>query len=283
MKRSASVFSSWSRLSAKPPDLSVLGMNPSIPGAVSDSGSGSSLGSGSGFGESAGGAGFRLHGRRKTGKLSARQQKLLEDILPAISLSVERNGRIRPWPPFGTDALNRPLWMEIGFGKGEHLALQAGTHPDVGFIGAEPFVNGIVALLSEIDKRGLENIRIYPDDARTLIGALPDASLERIFLLHPDPWPKSRHAKRRFINPENLASLARVMADGAELRLQTDHMGYARWALIHLTASSYFQWTAESIADWRDRPDGWPETRYEAKARKDGRSSVYLRFERLPR
>jgi len=174
------------------------------------------------------------------------------------------------------------VWLEIGFGAGEHLAWQAEAHPDVGLIGAEPFVAGMAKLLSKIEQAKLSNIRLYTEDARDILAALPPASLGRVFILFPDPWPKTRHHKRRLIQTETLDALARVMKPGAELRLATDDRGYLVWALERLMAHPRFQWIARSAADWRARPADWPETRYEAKAVKAGRVCTYLRFLRVP-
>jgi tRNA (guanine-N7-)-methyltransferase len=179
----------------------------------------------------------------------------------------------QPLPP-------APRWLEIGFGAGEHIAWQAAAAPDVTLIGCEVYRNGIAALLSQVERRGLGNIRIWPDDARLLIDRLPDASLARVFLLFPDPWPKARHAERRFVGPANLASLARVMQPGAELRVATDDPTYLRWVLDHLPVHPAFRWQVRGPADWRTRPADWPPTRYEEKALREGRRPAYLRFSR---
>jgi tRNA (guanine-N7-)-methyltransferase len=173
------------------------------------------------------------------------------------------------------------LWLEIGFGGGEHVASQARAHPDVGFIGCEPFVNGIAKLLRVIVEENLGNIRIWDQDAAELIEALPPQSIARAYLLYLDPCPKRRHRKRRFMSDQNLSSLARVMAPGAELRFATDIDDYAGWALARIMRSKAFRWTAERNADWRQPWIDWPGTRYEAKALREGRQPVYLTFERL--
>lgn len=174
----------------------------------------------------------------------------------------------------------RELWLEIGFGGGEHLASQARAHPDVGFVGVEPFVTGVARLLAEMTAGGLGNIRIFPDDARLLLPALPDGSLGRIFVLFPDPWPKKRHHKRRIVNPETVAEFARLLRPGGELRIATDDVGYARWILAACLAEPRLEWLAERAADWRERPADWPPTRYEQKALAAGRRPVYFRFRR---
>ncbi len=192
-------------------------------------------------------------------------------------LSVPRDGPVDPIALFD-DA--RDLWLEIGFGGGEHLAEQAASRPEIGFIGCEPFVNGVARLLAHIENRNLSNIRIFPDDVRLLLDRLPPASVERAFLLFPDPWPKRRHSGRRFIQAATLDRLARVMPAGALLRVASDDMGYIRWTLFHARRHPAFEWTARKAADWRSRPADWPPTRYEEKALTDGRNCVYLAFHR---
>ncbi len=174
------------------------------------------------------------------------------------------------------------VWLEIGFGGGEHLAWQAEANPDVGIIGCEPFINGVASLLKQIDDRGLDNIRIHANDARDLLETLPDACLDRVFILFPDPWPKARHHRRRIVAPATLEQLARIMRPGTELRLATDHADYGRWMLRHLIRHPAFRWRARRPADWRQRPEDWPATRYEAKAIAAGRACLYLSFERTP-
>lgn len=168
--------------------------------------------------------------------------------------------------------------LEVGFGGGEHLAAQARLHPQTGFIGCEPFENGVAKLLTQIRLQGLSNVRVHPDDARDILARLPDASLDVMFVLFPDPWPKFRHHKRRFIQSQSLDVIARVLKPGGELRVATDHPDYAQWALMHLIRDDRFEWAAQRAADWRVRPDGWVVTRYEQKAIAAGRSCVYLRF-----
>ena len=156
-------------------------------------------------------------------------------------------------------------------------------HGEVGLIGCEPFVNGLAGLCALIDDGGLANIRIHDDDARLLMDCLVEASIARLFLLFPDPWPKTRHHKRRFVNPATLDACARILADGAEMRIATDDMPYCRQMLEHLTRHHAFAWTARRPADWRTRPDDWPSTRYEAKARDQGRPPVFLIYRRVAR
>ena len=222
----------------------------------------------------------RFYGRRFGRKLRAGRRRLLNELLPTLQIA-SANGTLDPATLFENPP--KECCLEIGFGGGEHLAAQAVAHPDSGFIGCEPFVNGVARLLSEIDEKGLRNVRIYPDDARDLIDRLPSDCLDRVFLLFPDPWPKSRHVARRFISAENLDSLARVMRHEAEFRFASDEMEYVRWTLQHVLAHPAFEWTATKARDWRERPAGWSPTRYEQKALSDDRPCVYLRFRRLKR
>lgn len=216
-----------------------------------------------------------LYGRRLGRPLSAQQQHLVETLLPKIAVP-EGKIDLRVLFPGA-----RALALEVGFGGGEHLAAQAGAHPDHGYIGCEPFQNGVAKLLTQIDQAKLANVRLYPDDARDVLPRLPAQSLNAVFVLFPDPWPKLRHHKRRFIQTATLDELARVLIPGGEVRVATDHPDYARWALQHLMADIRFRWTAECAADWRVRPADWPQTRYEQKALKAGRACVYLRFLRV--
>ncbi|MGH6921790.1 MAG: tRNA (guanosine(46)-N7)-methyltransferase TrmB [Geminicoccaceae bacterium] len=174
------------------------------------------------------------------------------------------------------------MWLEIGFGGGEHLAAQAAAHPEVGLIGCEPYVDGVARLLARAEALDLENLRIVVDDARLLLQAPPDGCLERIFVLFPDPWPKTRHHKRRIVNPATAAQFARLLQPDGELRLATDDMGYARAMLLALLPVRDLAWLARGPSDWRVRAPDWPPTRYEEKAQSVGRRCVYLRFRRLP-
>lgn len=224
----------------------------------------------------------RSFGRRTGRSLRPTRRRLLEELLPEIRVPLDAAaGVLDPLSLFADppDA----VWLEIGFGGGEHLAAQAEACPAVGFIGCEPFVNGVASLLAQVDGRGLGNVRILDDDARLLLERLADASVARVFVLFADPWPKARHAKRRFVRPETLDALARVMADGAEFRFASDDMGHVRWALEQVLVHPAFDWPARGPADWRCPPVDWCETRYEAKARQAGRSCVYLTFRRRPR
>lgn len=222
-----------------------------------------------------------FYGRRRGRPLRAGQRERQTTLLPRLSFVLPRSGRLDPAGLFAEPP--REIWLEIGFGGGEHLAEQAELHPKIGFIGSEVFENGVAKLLGEAERRGLANIRLYPDDARPLLAALTPRSIARAFILFPDPWPKARHHKRRLIAPATLDRLAAIMTDGAELRLATDDSGYLSWMLDHATAHPAFSWTARRAADWRERPADWPATRYEEKARKAGRSPAFLRFARRPR
>ena len=201
---------------------------------------------------------------------------LAESLLPRLAITLPKKGPLDPKTLFPAPPAS--VWLEIGFGAGEHLAAQAEQHPRVGFIGCEVFENGVARLLGEIARRELDNIRIFADDARLLLDCLKPASIGRVFILFPDPWPKQRHHKRRLVAPATLDRLAGVMQLGAELRLATDDRGYLAWMLEHAAAHPDFVWTARRPADWRERTPDWPATRYEEKARAAGRSPAFLRF-----
>lgn len=223
-----------------------------------------------------------LYGRRQGRRLRTGQRELLSEGLETIAIPRPAEGeRIDPAGLFARPCA--AYWLEVGFGGGEHLAWQAARNPDVGLIGAEPFINGVVSLLGHVRRERLDNVRVLADDARALIDALPNSSIARAFVLHPDPWPKARHHKRRFVAAENLERLARVMVDGGELRLATDDLDYLDWMLEHSLASPHFQWLASGPDAWRDRPADWPVTRYEDKAVKEGRRSWRLAFRRRSR
>lgn len=212
-----------------------------------------------------------LYGRRKGPKLRGRQADLLQTLLPQLAWRADMVAN----PLQAFDDVD-DIWLEVGFGAGEHLYWQAQLNPRVGLIGAEPFENGVAKLLSKIADAPLANIRLHMGDAREIVEALPDASLGRVFVLFPDPWPKTRHHKRRFLQTEMLDALARVMKPGAELRFATDDKSLLPWILERLCAHPQFVWTAKSRADWLTRPADWPQTRYEAKAIKG--KPVFLRF-----
>ena len=218
---------------------------------------------------------LRSFGRRRGRKLSARQQHLLEAVLPRVALPVA--GPL----PASADLFAVPtsgLWLEIGFGGGEHLIWQANAHPDVGIIGCEVFEDGVVKALSAIELRGLTNVRLSTEDARELLRRLPEASLDRVFILFPDPWPKKRHVKRRLVNRSLFDQLARVVRPGGELRIGTDIADYLRTMLLAARGRLDFAWQVQGAQDWRARPADWPQTRYEAKAMREGRRCYFLRF-----
>jgi tRNA (guanine-N7-)-methyltransferase len=223
----------------------------------------------------------QFYGRRRGRPLRVGQRERQDHLLPRLSFALSEHGKLDPISLFPQP--RQDIWLEIGFGGGEHLAEQAERHRDVGVIGCEVFENGVAKLLAEIERRDLDNIRIFADDVRPLLAALPPCSISRVFILFPDPWPKPRHHKRRLVAPATLDRLAEIMTDGAELRLATDDPGYQSWMLEHLTGHPAFAWSARRPADWRDRPADWPATRYEEKARKAGRTPIFLRFKRRPR
>jgi tRNA (guanine-N7-)-methyltransferase len=229
-------------------------------------------------------ADVRSFGRRRGRKATTHQRQLLDELLPKVTIDA---GVLAAAQPEGlaslTSLCGKPgaeVWLEIGFGGGEHLLWQARNNPNVALIGSEPFEDGVVKVLTAIEDGGLDHVRLLADDVRPLLRALPDAALSRVFILFPDPWPKRRHRKRRLIQPEFLGELARVMRKGAELRFATDIGDYARTALLALYANAKFTWAAEAPADWRGRSDDWPATRYEAKAVRECRPRYYFRFER---
>lgn len=217
----------------------------------------------------------RLYGRRQGHKLRVGQQALVDQLLPTIE--VPRDG---PLDAAGLFGAARPLALEIGFGGGEHLAAQAAMHTGLGFIGCEPFLNGVVAALAHVREHGLGNVRLHMGDALDILERLPDASLERAWLLHPDPWPKARHAKRRFMNDGPIGLLARKLKPGGLFRFGTDHPVYCRWAMMVMRRAADFEWLAETPEDFLVRPADWPETRYEAKARRLGHEVWYFGYRR---
>jgi tRNA (guanine-N7-)-methyltransferase len=220
-------------------------------------------------------------GRRKGRPLRPRQAALIEYLLPRLALALDK-----PAPDALAAMFARPVdavRLEIGFGGGEHLIAQAGAHPRRGFIGCEPFVNGMAKILALIESGGYDNIRLHAGDALALLAWLPPASLEGIDLLYPDPWPKRRHWKRRFVQDRTVAMMARVLCGGGAFRFATDIADYAAWTLEHLARSPDFCWTAERAEDWRMPWDGFCPTRYEAKAKGQGRAACYLVFRRLAR
>ncbi len=217
-------------------------------------------------------------GRRSGKRLHSGQDRLFRELLPGLQVELPE-GTLDPAALF-PDSTSRII--EIGYGGGEHLARQARQHPEAGFIGCEVFSGGIAKLLQQIDEERLANIRLFTDDALKLLQKLPDASLDGAYLLYPDPWPKTRHHKRRFISPLTLGELARVLKPGTFFRFATDIEDYADWTLAHILRAPQFRFAPEEAAVWHEPYPGWEPTRYEEKARLAGRMrSFYLSFTRL--
>ncbi|MXP26950.1 tRNA (guanosine(46)-N7)-methyltransferase TrmB [Altererythrobacter indicus] len=218
----------------------------------------------------------RLYGRSQGRPLRKSQQELVEDLLPKISVPGE--GPITSERLFGQDT---PLHFEIGFGGGEHMANRADMLPDHGFIGCEPFLNGVVGALTHIRDMHLGNVRLHMGDALEVLSRIPDGALSFAYLLHPDPWPKARHAKRRMMNDGPVNMIAAKLKPGGEFRFGTDHPVYLRHALMIMRRhTDQFEWLAEGPESFQKRPGGWSETRYEAKARKQGHEVWYFRWKR---
>lgn len=253
----------------------------------------------------------RVYGRRQGPALSAVRQARLDKWLPQIEIKLsstdfgshdapkipqksplrtpqshfDNNDGPKDGPnTYPNDNLSlTDYWLEIGFGKGEHLAAQAEAHAKIGLFGCEPFLNGVSGLVDLVDEKALDNVRVFTDDARLLMDSFPDNSIGRAFILFPDPWPKARHHKRRIVSAGNIAALSRILKDGAELRIGTDHMEYCRWIMAHMLRAPDFVWLCESPENWQNRPDDWPPSRYEIKSLEQGRKSSYLRFIRRAR
>ncbi|HXQ50292.1 MAG TPA: tRNA (guanosine(46)-N7)-methyltransferase TrmB [Stellaceae bacterium] len=222
-----------------------------------------------------------LYGRRRGRALRSGQRQHLETTLPLLSFALPAQGAFDPRALFAAPVA--AIWLELGFGGGEHLAAQAEAFPEIGFIGAEVYANGVAKCLAEIERRQLANIRILMNDARPLVAALAEGSVARVFVLFPDPWPKERHKKRRLVARGFLDDVARAMADEGELRLATDDRDYAQAMLDLAGAHADFRPLAGVLRDRRDLPADWPPTRYEHKAIAAGRKPVYLRFLRRAR
>ncbi|MEO8141711.1 MAG: tRNA (guanine(46)-N(7))-methyltransferase TrmB [Sphingomicrobium sp.] len=220
----------------------------------------------------------RLYGRSIGHKLRVEQAALVETLLPQISVPAE--GELTPASLFGD---HRPLHLEIGFGSGEHLAYRADLLPDHGFIGCEPFINGVATALTHIRDRHLANVRLWMGDAIDVLRRLPDGSLSFVYLLHPDPWPKNRHAKRRMMNDGPLDLIAAKLRPNGEFRMASDHPVYLAHALMVMQRPRHrhhFQWLVDGPSDWLTYPGGWIETRYAAKARREGRTPHQFRYQR---
>jgi tRNA (guanine-N7-)-methyltransferase len=251
---------------------------------------------------------IRSYGRRWSKGLRGAREMALDEVLPQILIEDRDAGLVpacKDPASLANDAAQNPVdatiypawqeyfdphtffdkkpkqvWFEIGFGNGEHILHQAINHPDAGLIGCEPFMNGVAALCVGIGEKKVKNIRLWPDDARLLMGRLKPGSIDRLFLLHPDPWPKKRHHKRRFVQTETLDEIARLLKPGAEFRMATDHPELASWLLEKAYFHPAFEWTANAAEDWNTPPADWPETRYGQKGLKQGRPPVYLIFRR---
>lgn len=234
----------------------------------------------------------KFYGRRQGRRIRKAKTTLLEAFLPTVSLTPETD--LTSPDLFGIPV--KEICLEIGFGNGEHIAGQSLAHPSTGFIGAEVFKNGVANLLSlmtGIKEAGqlpekisllpdrVDNLRIWSDDVRLLFDRIPDAFITKVFVLFPDPWPKKRHAFRRFINPDNLNHLARILKPGGILRVATDHKIYKGWTLRQLHADPRFEWTAACGNDWKHAPADWVETKYQRKALREGRKSVFLDYRRV--
>ena len=221
----------------------------------------------------------RLYGRRRGHPLRPRQQRLLDATLPRLRLTPEEAA-----DPLAAFAMpGAPLWLEVGFGGGEHALAQVSVNPRVAYIASEVFENGLCSLLSRLVPEGGEdtaalppNLRIWPRDARHLLAALPEGALDRLILLFPDPWPKARHAKRRFVHPALLPSVARALKPGGEWRIASDDPTYQAWVEEVMAAARVF----DRVSHAASRPEGWPGTRYEAKALREGRTPHYWVFRR---
>ncbi|GGC20163.1 tRNA (guanine-N(7)-)-methyltransferase [Marivita lacus] len=220
-----------------------------------------------------------FYGRFKGKTLRPNQKDYLESDLDALSpgaVSWEENPDRTPLDlkaHFG----DKPVWLEIGFGGGEHLVHQAQTYPDVGIIGCEPFINGVAMLLGKVRDAGVTNLRVHPGDARDIFDVLPEGSVDKAFLLYPDPWPKKRHHRRRFVTQNHLQPLYAVLAPGAEFRVATDIPDYVRQTLIEVPKAG-FEWLADGPGDWRHPWGDWYSTRYEMKALREGRMPHYMTF-----
>ena len=220
-----------------------------------------------------------LYGRRKGKPLKGIQAELMQTFLPKLQITIDGQENILPANLF--QERYQDIWLEIGFGGGEHLINLLKTHPEIGMIGCEPFISGIAKMVKAVKVENLtEQVRLYDGDALLLLDKLQSNSISRVYLLYPDPWPKKRHWKRRFISQKNLSSLARVMKSGAELRFASDIESYVNWTLELVSRHSAFQWTAESTTDWKQPWENWQSTRYENKAIREGRVPTYLIFQR---
>ena len=221
---------------------------------------------------------LRSYGRRRGRALSPRQKALWQQVLPRVALPCDAHA-LQRLPDVFAPAVNK-IWLEIGFGGGEHLIWQATHNREIGLIGCEPFEDGVVKVLDAVDTEDLANVKVHADDGRPLLRLLPEGGVDRAFVLFPDPWPKKRHHKRRLVSSETVAELARILRAGGELRIATDIGEYACAILQAVLGHGGFGWTAMGPDDWRNRPTDWPPTRYEAKALREGRRCYYFCFRR---
>ena len=219
-----------------------------------------------------------LYGRSKGKALRAAQAGRIEGLLPKVAIDLEA---LRAGPQALFAEPKAAFRLEIGFGGGEHLAAMASADPDIGFLGVEPFLNGVAKLLAAVEADGIANLRLLRGDGRDVLARLPDASLDRVYLLYPDPWPKRRQRKRRIVDAGFLAEVARVLRPGGEFRFASDIDDYVGWTLARVFAEPRLDWLAREAADWTLPWDGWHRTRYEAKAIREGRVPTYLRFRRV--
>ncbi len=219
-----------------------------------------------------------FYGRTKGRPLRVTNQRLMETLWPEVKIDLPDAQldltHLFPHTP-------TKIVLEIGFGGGEHLAHQAALAPDTGYIGCEPFLNGVASLLQHIENNNLQNIRIFKGDARVFLETFPDTSLDHLFLLFPDPWPKARHNKRRFISPENLAKISRVLKPGGILQLATDHADYFDWMVDHMSKCPDFKWLNPDPETWAVEPETWVQTRYQKKALEQGRVGRFLRYQKI--
>ena len=219
-------------------------------------------------------------GRRSGKRLHSGQQALYEDLLPKLTLRLPQEGPLDVQAAFSGKGQKV---LEIGYGGGEHLARQAREHPDTGFVGCEVFTGGIAKVVQAIAEDDLQNVKLFTDDALKLLVALPDSCLDAVYLLYPDPWPKTRHHKRRFVSPTTLGELARTVRPGGQFNFATDIEDYANWTLAHIVREPRFRFAPEGPAGWHQPFAGWVPTRYEQKARREGRPiSFYFSFDRCP-
>ena len=218
-----------------------------------------------------------FRGRRRGRKLRPKLDKLFRENLHTFLIDVGlESEKIDLNTLFSVKP--KEIWLEIGFGGGEHLAWQAKLHPQIGFLGFEPYINGVASLVRYLVSEKLSNVRIFPEDIQPFLTKIPNGCISKIFILFPDPWPKSRHAKRRIIQNQTLLEFHRILKPGGKLRIATDHLDYLNWILIHFKNFNGFKWLAKSPKDWRCRVSNWPQTRYEKKAIEEGRKPAFLEY-----